>query len=420
MKKIVKATLVLAMLGCSSLAAFPAPASMAEVDPATQVNYQSGTLTVSGKSKTCLKNWGTRGEVSTFLTTYAKDYYKGNYTYGVLSAKSGGTGKEDAPNSALYAALKQTMIYAYTYAWTGREAYQETRYWYKYTDCVNNDDTQFSSFYSGTMHSSEWDAGVTWNREHTWPNSKGLDGQDENDIMMLRPTISTENSNRGNKAYGESSGFFNPNVNVHGDCARIVLYNYTRWGNTAYMWGDEGVMENLDILLKWMEEDPVDTWEMARNDVVQSITGTRNAFIDYPEYAWLLFGREIPDDMTTPSGIAKGAAMEDSSVQDGSSVSGEDSSIEKNSSVEVSGEESSLENESREENSSVEESSEEISATESADEESASTGESESASGAELGIGAMLSGCQSSLGGLASGAVLTVLGACVLKKRKLK
>ena len=59
-------------------------------------------------------------------------------------------------------------------------------------------------------------------------------------------------------------------------------------------------------LLAWMEEDPVDTWEMGRNDAVQSITGTRNVFVDYPEYAWLLFGREIPSDMTTPSGEAAG------------------------------------------------------------------------------------------------------------------
>jgi hypothetical protein len=68
------------------------------------------------------------------------------------------------------------------------------------------------------------------------------------------------------------------------------------------MWGSSGVMENLDILLKWMEEDPVDTWEMGRNDAVQSITGVRNVFVDYPEFAWLLFGREIPSDLVTPSG----------------------------------------------------------------------------------------------------------------------
>ena len=38
-----------------------------------------------------------------------------------------------------------------------------------------------------------------------------------------------------------------------------------------------------DDLLRWIEEDPVDTWELGRNDSVEAITGTRNVFVDYPE-----------------------------------------------------------------------------------------------------------------------------------------
>jgi hypothetical protein len=55
--------------------------------------------------------------------------------------------------------------------------------------------------------------------------------------------------------------------------------------------------------------DPVDTWEMGRNEVVEAYQGNRNVFIDYPELAWLLFGEEVPDDMVTPSGIAKNGAQ---------------------------------------------------------------------------------------------------------------
>ena len=128
--------------------------------------------------------------------------------------------------------------------------------------------------------------------------------------MMLRPTTTTENSSRGNEAFGESGSYYDPNdesngqYNLHGDVARIVLYVYVRWGNTSYMWGTSGVMESKEVLLKWMEEDPVDTWELGRNDAVQSITGTRNVFVDYPELAFDLFNADVPAGYDTPSGGA--------------------------------------------------------------------------------------------------------------------
>ena len=78
--------------------------------------------------------------------------------------------------------------------------------------------------------------------------------------MMLRPTSTSENSSRGNTAYGQSSNYYDPNdesngkYNLHGDVARIFLYVYVRWGNRNSAWGTSGVMENVDVLLAWMEE----------------------------------------------------------------------------------------------------------------------------------------------------------------------
>ena len=71
------------------------------------------------------------------------------------------------------------------------------------------------------------------------------------------------------------------------------------------IFGVDGVIESISVLLEWIEADPVDTWELGRNDAVQSITGTRNVFVDYPEYAWLLFGYAVPNEMQTPSNNAK-------------------------------------------------------------------------------------------------------------------
>ena len=141
--------------------------------------------------------------------------------------------------------------------------YGETRPLYQYTDCEKSGGA-ISAFYSGKAVGPAWDGGQTWNREHTWPNSKGMNGDDENDIMMLRPASSSVNSSRGNKAYGQSSGYYNPNqasngaLDLRGDVARIFLYVYVRWGNINSAWGSGGVMESVEVLLAWMEADPVD------------------------------------------------------------------------------------------------------------------------------------------------------------------
>jgi hypothetical protein len=260
-------------------------------------------------------NWGARGEDATFLSTYAQQFYKGDNDFDIVSNIQGGTTQNNAPSSPLYSELQDIMKSAHTH----ETDYGETRYLYQYTDCVKNNNSQISSFYSGKMFGSTWDAGKTWNREHTWPNSKGdLSGNGENDIMMLRPTLKSENGSRSNRAYGVSSAYYNPNgesggkYDLRGDVSRIILYQYVRWGcintgskyNPNNIFGTSGVIESLDVLLLWMEQDPVDTWEMGRNDAVQSITGTRNVFVDYPEYAWLLFGEEYPENLSTPSGEA--------------------------------------------------------------------------------------------------------------------
>lgn len=298
---------------------------------ATGTGYTSADDVEYVKSGKYIANWGARDEDCVFLSSYAESFYTGNYTFDVLSELSGGTSQANAPQSALYGELQDLMTSKQTY----QTSYDATRDKFCYTDCVKSNFSNISSFYSGEVLSGTWDSGKTWNREHTWPNSKGdASGNGENDIMMLRPTSVKENSSRGNKAYGESGNYYDPNQhgqNVRGDCARIVLFVYTRWGNTKSMWGSSGVMENLNVLLRWMEEDPVDTWEMGRNDAVQSITGTRNVFVDYPEYAWLLFGKEVPENMSTPSGEANGGVVtppssggDDTTTGGGTEGNGED------------------------------------------------------------------------------------------------
>lgn len=289
MKKLAKLGLVLSLLATSILPIF----SQNNVETASAAGYKA--------------NWGKREEICTDLSNDADNFYTGSYSYESMSLKAGGTSQSNAPDSALYKALQSMMKTEHKTITT----YKGTRSLYQYTDCVSGNTAELSLFYLGHVVESEWDSGNTYNREHIWPNSKCIvsstQRDDSADIMTLRATDPGENSRRGNDAYGESGGYYDPNKNgeeVRGDCARMLLYNYTRWGNTGKMWGSSGVIESKEILLKWMQEDPVDTWEMGRNDAVQSITGTRNVYVDYPEYAWLLFGEKIPTNMVTPSGIA--------------------------------------------------------------------------------------------------------------------
>ena len=45
----------------------------------------------------------------------------------------------------------------------------------------------------------------------------------------------------------------------------------------------------LDVLITWHHEDPVDMFEINRNNVIYQYQGNRNPFIDKPEYVTRLF-----------------------------------------------------------------------------------------------------------------------------------
>ncbi|MBP3422495.1 MAG: endonuclease [Clostridia bacterium] len=369
--KAFKKICIAVLLACSfvlptlSLKAETKEASAATTWVGTKTGYTKASDVKYVTSGGYVANWGARDEDCVFLSKYATAFYTGNYTYNVLSQKKGSSTESSVPSSALYTSLQSLMSSKQDY----ETSYNATKSLFRYTDCVNSNTSYISSFYSGTRISGSWDG--SWNREHTWPNSKGdKAGNGENDIMMLRPTSTSENGARGNMAYGESSGYYNPNgegQSLKGDCARIVLYVYVRWKctntgsnyNPNGITGKNGLIENINMLLEWIEEDPVDTWEMGRNDAVQSITGTRNVFVDYPEYAFLLFGRAVPSNMTTPSSGASenttsSSSKESSSVENSSKPTSsadsskediDDSSNELNSSMGGSNEDSEVDSE---------------------------------------------------------------------------
>ncbi len=156
------------------------------------------------------------------------------------------------------------------------------------------------SFYSGTPVS-----GYTgMNKEHTWPKSHG-GNKIENDPHVIRPTLTAENSARGNAYYAESSSQgWDPasfgNAKYRGVSARIILYGavigYTeglRLEDVGFVSGsgNGGKMGKLSDLLRWNLQYPVDTTEIIRNETLDiSLNYNRNPFIDNPSYACQIWG----------------------------------------------------------------------------------------------------------------------------------
>ena len=193
-------------------------------------------------------------------------------------------------------------------------SYQNLRSQYKYVDKDLNTNGNIIGYYDGYSMNGNWDSGL-YNREHTWPQSKGANKSTcmGYDMQSVRPTNTKVNSDRGNTAYGESSGYYDPNeVSINnslyvssnlgsyrGDAARVIIYDYVVYGEAGGhksnlyngnaqlldKLGSGGVFESIPVLLKWHMLDPVSLTEMVRNDGGQDYQGNRNPFIDYPELA---------------------------------------------------------------------------------------------------------------------------------------
>jgi serine protease len=192
---------------------------------------------------------------------------------------------------------------------------------------------------SGLVHeiyaNREWPANDTvgngnsgttgWNREHVWPNSRGIlnTGPDYADLHNLHVADMNVNAARGNLPFdncesangctvpahpeagpdtGLNSNFFMPPAIHRGDIARTIFYMATRFDgrdpNTLKMQitdctGDVAaayMMGRLTTLLEWHRLDPPSPRELFRNGVVCGFQGNRNPYVDFPALAGKVFG----------------------------------------------------------------------------------------------------------------------------------
>lgn len=166
--------------------------------------------------------------------------------------------------------------------------------------------TKVASFYTKTSATS-------WNREHMWPNSHGGNNV-EADILHTRPTISSENSSRGNSFYVEgknsSSAGWDPytagyDAEVRGECARVILYCVVAYPSFSLSDADshstsnsnkDNMMGNMNTLIKWHFDYAPNVYEMNRNNGAEYLQGNRNPFVDHPEYVakiWSSFNSTV-------------------------------------------------------------------------------------------------------------------------------
>lgn len=205
-------------------------------------------------------------------------------------------------------------------------------------------------------HEYKPDSGMYgFNREHVWAKSRGNFGETGpagTDIHHLLAADARANGIHSNNCYGNvgtittnaadtkdylagnyagTSSFdttstitvFEPRDDDKGDIARCLFYMAARYNNYFGEGGISGGEANLALvnsvtesttltcsddtpatmgilhdLLEWHEQDPVDEYEIHRNNLIyNNYQQNRNPFIDYPEWVSYIWGTS--EDMTS-------------------------------------------------------------------------------------------------------------------------
>jgi hypothetical protein len=181
---------------------------------------------------------------------------------------------------------------------------------YLYTD-VYNVNGKLSCVYTGFTINFTSGSPSNINCEHTFPQSKGADGQAKSDMHHLYPTRPDVNSDRGSYPFGDinensvqywyrdteyrrtskptsnileysryASGIFEPKAEHKGNVARAVFYFYTMYKSQADSEDPNFFNSMRNTLYRWHYQDPVDSTEFSRNQKIAGYQGGKaNPFI---------------------------------------------------------------------------------------------------------------------------------------------
>jgi endonuclease I len=195
--------------------------------------------------------------------------------------------------------------------------------------------------YNHTASAVRWneDHVTIWNKEHTWAKSLGNFGETApagTDLHHLIASDQNNNNYHSNYDFGnlttvltnviDERGFtsgkvgysslsptrrvYEPPEEYKGDVARMIFYMATRYitysstGNpmlriidglaggvsvtsSSSVYGELGILSDY---LQWNLDDPVDAYEIKRNNLIyNNFQGNRNPYIDHPEWANIVF-----------------------------------------------------------------------------------------------------------------------------------
>lgn len=250
---------------------------------------------------------------------------------GYYSSANGLTGED--LKTALHNIIKDHTEFPYTSS--------ATDVWdiLKETDKDTTNSENVMLLYSGwTLNAAlEYDNGNGWSREHVWAKSHGDFGTTKGagtDAHHLRPADVSVNSARNNKDFDNGGDYYidgngatlcrsdadswEARDEVKGDVARMLFYMAVRYEgengepdlelvdavNTVDLNEEgKGYHGKLSTLLEWHKNDPVDSFEIRRNNVIYSFQHNRNPFIDHPEFVELIWSVITRMESTKDVGI---------------------------------------------------------------------------------------------------------------------
>ncbi len=256
----------------------------------------TGNVTSSGSMQPSNYYNTVSTSASTFVTDlhnkinpHTTQFYSNYGPYMVAKFLARDTANDQRVITCSYSGLNK--VYSEPFDWTTNDFAREHTYCQSWMPTVN--DANFTS----RPEYSDYHMIVQANQN----NVNGIRSNYPLGEVVGTPTYTYLGCKLGLDANGKT--VFEPRDSDKGDAARCMLYqticytgvNYTGAPNTNATYGGSWSLpltinntinygQDQNVLKMWHYQDPPDSWEIARNDFVDSLQGNRNPFIDSVNY----------------------------------------------------------------------------------------------------------------------------------------